>query len=447
MKRILLFLLCGVLLSAGSAAAQRPLTLDDCVELARRHDRSLAAADREAEAARCEASAARTLALPSLSASGTALATTAAARLPIEGGLLPVLGADGLPTGASAYFPGLDLEAEGRTLCGGGVRVEQPLYAGGRIRLAARMARDGLSLAAEARRRTEAEVVVRTSRAYADAVRAAELRRVAEACRTLLVELERSIARTCREGMKPRNELLRVRVKLNESELNLLRAVHAQRLAAMFLCHCIGRPLTDSLVLEGTIPAAETTALPTGIDDRPEWRIVERQTDLSRRRVELARSERRPQLAAVGYYGYLGGGAVNGRMPLHGWNFTAGLRLSVPLFHFGERTNKVRVAEARYERMAAEREETRRLLQLEATRAADALAEAALEVRMAEASVAAADESLRMSRRCYEAGTESLAELLETQFLWQQARQTAVEARIGRYLRLLEWRQATGRIE
>ncbi len=445
MKRLLL--ICGALLGTGIAAAQQPLTLEACVELARAHNRSLQAADRQAAAARFEARSTRTLLLPALSASGTTLYTNAEARLAVEGGMLPVLGIDGLPTGASAYFPGLELAADGRWIYGGGVRIEQPLYAGGRIRTALRMAREGVALAAEQRRRTEVEVVLRTSRAYADAVRARELRRVAEAFHALLVELERNVGRACREGVKPRSELLRVQVKRNESDLQLLRAAHGERLAAMYLCHCIGRPLGDSLVLEGSIPEAEQAERPTDIGNRPEFRMLEQQTELSRQQVALARSERRPQLAVAGYYGYLGGGVLNDRMLLHRWNFAAGVNLSVPIFRFGRHTNKVRAAEARYEQRLAEQEETQQLLQLEATRAADELAEAELEVRMADAAVTAADESLRMSRRCYEAGTESLAELLEMQALWQQARQTRIEARIGRYLRLLAWQQATGRLE
>lgn len=451
MKRILLS--AALLLAAGTVGAQTPplaeaapLTLDACIELARANNRTLQAAACGLAAARAEERSMRALRLPSFSADGTALHTDAGAALSVAGGLLPVVGADGLPTGAGALFPGLDLDLRGGWLYGGGVQVEQPVYLGGRIRIGVRMARAATALAADELRRTEADVIVRTSRAYADAVRARELRQVAEAYRTLLAELGRVVDRAFREGMKPRSEVLKVRVKQNESELNLARAEHAQRLATMLLCHCIGRPLTDSLVPEGSIPAVSSDAS-SDADGRPEYRMVERRYELARHEAALARSERRPQLAFVGRYGYLGGGELNDRMLLHGWSHAVGVRLSVPIFRFGRHANRVRAAEARCGQLLAEREERRELLALEAVRAADELAEAELEVRLAEAAVAAADENLRMSRRCYEAGTETLSDLLEVQALWQQARQRQVEARFDRYLRWLEHRQATGRID
>ncbi len=433
--------------AATAAAAAEPLTLEACIEQARANNRTLRAAESGLEAARCDERSLRALLLPALSASGTALRTDAGAALSVAGGLLPVVGADGVPTGAGALFPGLDLSLRGGWLYGGGVQIEQPLYLGGRVRIGVRMAREATALAADERRRAEADVVLRTSRAYADAVRAQELRQVAEAYRRLLVELGRVVERAFGEGMKPRSEVLKVQVKRNESELNLARARHAQRLATMLLCHCIGRPLTDSLVLEGSIPVPTEAEAPTDVADRPEYRMAGRQYELARQQEALTRGERRPQLALVGRYGYAGGGEANGRMLLHGWSYAAGVRLSVPLFQFGRHANRVRAAEARSEQLLARCEETRELLALEAVRAADGLAEAELEVRMTEAAVAAADEQLRIGRRCYEAGIETLSDLLEVQAQWQQARQRQVEARFDRYLRWLEHRQATGRIE
>ena len=62
-------------------------------------------------------------------------------------------------------------------------------------------------------------------------------------------------------------------------------------------------------------------------------------------------------------------------------------------------------------------------------------------------SMEAAEENLRMSRRQYEAGLETLSDYLEAQAVWQQASRTQVEARIGSYLRWLEYRKAAGLLD
>lgn len=84
------------------------------------------------------------------------------------------------------------------------------------------------------------------------------------------------------------------------------------------------------------------------------------------------------------------------------------------------------------------------MLSLEIQQCVNNLDEAALELRLADASVASADENLRSSRRQYEAGVETLSDYLEAQTIWQQARQTQVEARINKYLRYLEYQKAAG---
>ena len=149
----------------------------------------------------------------------------------------------------------------------------------------------------------------------------------------------------------------------------------------------------------------------------------------------------------MGNYGYLHGVELNGQNLLGGWAFTAGVQVSVPIFHFGGRSNKVRSARARFEQAQAERLDGGELLQLEATQAANNLDEAQLEIRLAESSLAAADENLRLSRRQYEAGVETLSDHLEAQAMWQQAHRTEVEARIDGYLRWLEYRKAAGLLD
>ena len=85
-------------------------------------------------------------------------------------------------------------------------------------------------------------------------------------------------------------------------------------------------------------------------------------------------------------------------------------------------------------------------MQLELTRAANNFDESALEVQLAESSLAAADENLRLSGLRYQAGTETLSDYLAAQALWQQAYQTHVQARVNAYLDWLEYCKASGRL-
>lgn len=444
MKRLIPYL---VALLPCAVHAQPALTLDDCIRLARENNKRITAAEYRLQAALQEQRSTRALLAPSFSLTGSVLYSTADGSYSSGPGQLPVLGADGVPTGQTAFFPGIGLQYELGWILGGGIKVEQPLYMGGKIRTGYRMTRIGSELARQNRRLTEAEVIVETSRAFAEVVRTGELRRVAASYHDLLQELMRTVERARRHGMKSQNDVLKVQVKLNESELNLRRAENGHRLATMNLCHYIGRPLTEHPTIDDRLPEfGPAPAHHDGIENRPEYRMLDQQSELARERIAAARSERLPQIGLIGQYGYLNGIELNERKLFDGWNFLVGVQVSVPIFHFGQRSAKLHAAQAQYAQIEAERADTDERMTLEMTRAFNDLDEAQLEERLAESSVVSAEENLRTSRLQYEQGVETLSDHLEAQVLWQQAQQTRVDARINRYLKWLEYRKATGQI-
>lgn len=444
MKRILLAIL---IVMPFTGQGQTVMTLEECIRLAEANNRKIEASEQQLLASGYDRHSVKALFLPSFSLSGNILYSTSDGSYSSGSGLLPVVGADGIPTGQSAFFPGLDLSYGLDWIYSGGINVEQPLYMGGKIRTGYRMARIGNEIAKLNKRLTEADIIVETSRAYAEAVRMQELIQVAKAYHSLLSELMRTVESARKHGMKSQNEVLKVKVKLNESELNLRRAENGHRLATMNLCHYIGAPLTERIEVDCILPAADDTyEQGTGICNRPEYLILEQKVGLARQQVAMARSEYLPQVGLFGKYGYTNGIELNGRKLFDDWNFLVGVRVSIPIVDFGHRMNKIKSAKSQYLRMQAEREDINEKLTLEMSRSFNELDEAFLEKKLAESSLVSAEENLRTSRLCYEKGMETLSDYLEAQALWQQAYQTQVNARVNCFLKQLEYRRTTGSI-
>ena len=435
------------LFAAAPAAAQTLLSLEECISLAKENNSSLSAARSSRDASEYDFKSVRGNFYPSLSISGAGLYSTADGSLAIPGGNLPVFDAAGVPTGSTAYFPGLGIDYKFDWIFQGGVMLKQPLYMGGKIRSGYKMAKSAAYIAEQNIRVTEAEVVVETSKAYMNAVRAKELKIVAEKYNALVQNLLKDVQSAYRHGLVPKNDLLKVEVRLNESNLAMKRAENAQRLATMNLCHAIGRPLTEKIEVNETIPQYE--ALPdadAAITGRPEFMMLEQKSELAKRQIKMARSESLPQLALVGSYGYMHGLKLNDASLFGGWDFTAGVTLSIPIFNFGVKANKVRAAKARYEQTLSEVEDANELMTLEVTLAANNLDEAILEQNLAKVSLETATENLRMSESQYKAGVEQLTDLLEAQLMWQQAEQQFIDANIGAYVKWIEYQKATGNI-
>ena len=441
MKRLNMIII--VLLAPMLGMAQERLTLDKCLELAKSNHKRIEAADFQLQSAKYEKKATFAHYFPTFSITGNGLYATSQGSLGIEGGMLPVIGADGLPTGASAYFPGINLDYRISGVYHAGVQFQQPLFMGGKITAGYKMGKLGEALASQSRRLTESEVIYETAQAYTHVVRASEIGKVASSYNNLLIELKHSVSKAFERGLKSRNDVLKVEVKLNESELNLKRAENALRLATMNLCHYIGYPLTAQIAVDNCFENTAHEKVDADISLRPEVQLLSKKSELMRQKVNMARAEMLPQLGLVGQYGYTNGLKLNGSRLFNDWNFLVGMQLSIPIGNWSSHA-KYRSAQMQYKQSQAEESEKLELMELEVTQAINNLNEAALELRLAESGCASATENLRVSSSQYSVGKESLTDYLEAQTLWLQAEQTLVDAKINQYLRLLEYKKKSG---
>lgn len=330
----------------------------------------------------------------------------------------------------------------------GNLVMKQPLYMGGKIRAGYEMSKTAVLLAQQNERKTDAEVIMMVDEAYANCVKANELKVVAEKYKALLLELEKNVQSAIKHGMKLKNDEAKVQVKINEVELQIRRAENAQRLAAMNLCHIIGQPLHSSVSVSSEYPVVNDVQvlLTNDVTERPEYAMLDYQAQIAAQRVKMAKSEMLPQVALLAKYGYAHGVEIADNMLLDGATFAAGVTVNIPLYHFGERTHKVKAAKAKQEQAELERQNKAELMQLELSRAANNLDEARLEVELSTRSLATAEESMQLSGQRYKAGEEPLSDYLETQALWQKAYQTQVDAHFQLYLSSVAYLKACGQL-
>ena len=444
------FTLILLLFCATTLHAQELLTLDQCRQLALDNNKRMVAASKQTQAAHYTVKSYKGNFFPNFIASGTGLYSTADGTFNIPGGNLPTFlpDANGQPTpnGGFAYFPGIDLNYKVRTVWMGGIQVEQPIFMGGKILAAYRMATLGKQMAQLNENLTATEVILETDQAYALMVKAQEMNKVAESYHAVLQELMKNVQSAYKHGLKSKNDVLKVQVKLNESELSIRKAENALRLANMNLCHLIGKPLTETLQISDDFPVIEQ-AFETQINDitaRPEYSLLNKQVDMAKQQVKLSRSELLPQVGIRGSYDYIHGLKVNEQTLFDKGNFSVMLNVTIPLFHFGERINKMRASKAQLEQVRMEQADLNEKMHLELTQAANNLDEAKLQTALADRSLEQADENRRISKGEYEAGLEPLSDHLEAQALWQQAYETKVDAHFQLYLSYVKYLKAAG---
>ena len=449
-------------LSVSAQPADEPLTLAAAREMALQHNNDITTANLKLEQTAFDVQAYRSNFFPRVNLVAADFYSTASGNVEIAGGHLPIyvmnpqtgtyvpnvtVAEDGSYTlNQYADFPTQSMEYKIKNIFIGGVSLQQPIYMGGKISAAYRMAQIGQSIARDNIRLTESQVIVRTDEAYMQAVKAQQMLQVANSYKALLDELLKNVEAAVRVGIKTRNDQLKVQVKLNEAELAIQRATNACQLTSMNLCHILGLPLQRNLSVVSPLTADSLQLAPLAgeVGQRPESAMLAEKTRLADQQVNLTRSDFLPNVALFAGYTYANGAELAGRKLIDGASASVGVTVKMPVLTFGERSSKIRSARAKQQMAQIEEQDLNQQMALELAQASNNLSEATTEVDITRRSLQQAEDNLKTSRQQYEVGLEPLSELLDAQALWQQAYASHIDATCQLVLARTRYLKAAG---
>lgn len=327
----------------------------------------------------------------------------------------------------------------------GGVQIEQPLFLGGKLFAVRKMAQTGLSIAGLNKEKTESDIRFETEKAYWNVVKAKELQKVSQQFLQTVDELYRTVENYYSTGMASQNELLKVKVKINEAKLSLKRSENSVRLAKMSLCHLMGMPMNKDIDVINNL--SDIKAVDTNIhsvENRLEYKILSENIQLKNQEIKAVRSDFLPRVGLVAGYNYMNGVKLNGTKLISDDVFAVMVSVEVPLFHWGEGMRKVKSAQIEKQMAIVQRDEFTEKMQLEVSQALNMLDESELEIKLTESAFNEASESLRESRKNYETGMETLVNYMDTQSIWQKSWAEFVSAKINYQIAKVTYLKALG---
>lgn len=404
MRKVLVFL------AVGAAWGQPPLALRDAVRLALRENQAMTAASEGVQAAEARVNQARSGHLPKVDY--TESFTRGNNPVYVFSSLLTQhqFGADNLALGPLNRPDALNNFQSQLTL-------DQPLYDGGQTRHAVEAANLGRRMTGEDARRVRMETIAAAARAYYDVVLAGESLQTAEqAVRSAEADLRR--AESVRAaGMSTDVDVLSIRVHLAAvNEQRIQRAANLD-VARAALNDALGLPLeTAHTLTSGLQPASLPDRELNEIEqdaarERPEARQTRLAVNLAEAQAGAARSGLLPQVSFHSAFE-----ADRQRFLTRGGaNWLAGLSLRWNLFN-GE-ADKARIEESTHavRRAAADATRADSAVRLQVRRAYAGLRSAEQRIEVAQAAVAEAQESLRITQNRYQAGISNVTDLLRTE--------------------------------
>jgi outer membrane protein TolC len=405
--RDLFVVLAAAGLTAGQAAAQTPLTLDDAVARALRQN----PATRGAEAARREAAErarqARAGWLPRLDL----IETWQHGNQPVFvfGSIL----AQRTFTEANFAIDSLnhpDPVSNFRT----GISVEQLVFDGVRTRSANRAAGIGQEIADAGIRDTASSLRLGVTRAFGDVLMAQASRAAAAGALESADEDVRRAERRRDAGLATEADVLAVRVYLAQIRERQISAASRETVARLQLNELMGEPLDAPFQLHvpvapeaAPLPAAELEA--EALANRPDVIRAAAQERLARESIIAARSGFYPQAAVQGVYEF-NGGTFSDRASA--WTIGAVLRWNI----FGGFADSAKLGEAKAatDRARADRQRQETAARVDVRSALARLDEARARVEVGRLAVAQAKESHRIVRDRFDAGLAPVNDLLRS---------------------------------
>ena len=447
--KTIFFSIATLLFAFTIEAQQLRLSLQQCREMALEYSEDMKIAQYQIEKAITDRQIARTAYLPRFSASATYARTSGDMELGLPQTSMPFTIMEGVEVDIGEMLPEKITTNTDIDLFMLGVNVQQPLFAGGKILIANRMAEKAVELTEENIRMLRSNVAAEAEKAYWRHYSLNYNIRLLEQYDILLDTLYHSVSAMISVQMATDNELLKITSRRSNIQYQMQRARNGMELSRMQLCRLIGADLNTEIILTDSISTSAATAPPTdmflNLTARPEYRMLQRQIELHDLNIKSVRADFLPTLGVMAGYSYmsdleLGGIAIRTGRPRP----LLMASLNIPIFHFGEGAKKIQSATIVRNIQQEELNKNSTLLTIEAQFANRNMQDAFLLIRFAETALQQAQANLRRTQDNYEVGMGTLIDVLDAQAQWQEAYGNLIDAQVQYKISEVEYLRVSG---
>lgn len=322
-----------------------------------------------------------------------------------------------------------------RSIIVGSVVVNQPVFMGGAITAANRMADINEQMAAIQIDASEQNVLYDIDKAYWLVVSLRQKQRLAESYLKLVTKLDEDVNKMIKEGVATRADGLKVDVKVNEAEMTKTQVDNGLSLARMLLCQLCGIPVSNNITLvdesrDDVTVVSNRYNKSLAMENRPELKLLDNAVALSEQSTKIARATMLPQVAVTGGYMISNPNLFNGYEKKFGGMWNVGIMVRVPVFDWGDATYKVRASKIATTMARMTLEEAREMIDLQVNQCDYQLKEANKKLVTAEKNIKRAEENLRCANLGFSEGVMDATEVMAAQTAWLQAKTQKIDAQI-----------------
>ena len=454
----IIFMMLAMLCAAAVYGQDSVLTIERCHDLAVSYNKGLRQASLQRDAIGYTHRAASTLYLPRVSATGMYMRTGDEFSLlsDEQKQTLPQMGTALSMPELNAVGQGLvdALRTDTRNMASAAVILTQPIYMGGKIRAYNNITRLAEEVALHKCDAELQDLIVKVDETYWNIVALTARKSLAESYLRLVQTLNDDVEQMIAQGVACQADGLSVRVKVNEANVAIIQINNGIEILKMALCELCGLPITADFRLadEGVDDPQFADAYTLGDYDmawqnRPELRALNLAARIGDEQVRLARSELLPTVALTGGYFASYPSVFNSFEKKFKGTWFVGVAVNVPILTWGERSFKVRAAQAQAASAQIRYEEMCEAVELQVHQCRRRLTEAQERLTASLSSQEEANENLRIANLGMRQGVIPVSNVIEAQTAWLGARSNLISAYIDVHLAHIYLQKSLGIIQ
>jgi len=429
------------------AWAQHTYTLEQLLDSARSHNIALRNGQRDIEAAQEQRKEAFTKFFPTVSATGAwfnANKSMAQTELDLTPYITPELGATLAQLLPAETLVALSSPMSISMMKHGtiaSITAIQPVFAGGQIINGNKLAKIGEEVSRLRQQLSEDEVETTAEQYFWQLVTLEEKQRTIATVEEMLADIHKDVNLAVEAGLTLRNDLLKVELRQNEVESQKVKIQNGMALVKMLLAQYCGLRDT-SFTLRYTTEAISPLSIKRdhqqALLNTPEYQLLDKQVEATSLQKKMAVGENLPSVAVGAGYNYHN---LLGSDQTFGMIFAT---VSIPLSNWWGGSHAIKRKKIAQQQAIDQRDDNAELLTIRMQKAWNDVEEAYQQLHIAERSIRQAEENLRLSRNCYQAGTTTMSDLLEAQMLYQQSLDKHTDAFADYQNKILAYKHAVG---
>ena len=328
----------------------------------------------------------------------------------------------------------------------GGVTISQPVFAGGQIVNANRLAKVGIETSNIQKDASENEVLMTVEKYFWQIITLQEKLKTITQVEKQLESICKDVTMAVEAGITTRNDLLQIQLHQGDMESKRISFENALTVCRMLLAQYVGLASED-FILNAEVNIDSVPPLPqhllvshdAALPQTTSYRLLQQNVEASNLQKRLAVGKNLPTVA-VGA-GYMYDNLMDSDHP-----FALGfVSVSVPLSGWWGGSHAIKKEKLNV--MNAEnlmRDQSEQLV-IGMQQSWNDLSDAHKKMLIARKSIEQSAENLRLNEDYYRAGTTTMSDLLDAQTLFQQSRDNYVETFADFKVKAVEYLQATGR--